>query len=201
VYPSFDPERHVVADEPWRVDERGSWWGGMDLGLRCPTALLWAWSAGRGPDEVLHIAAEYIASDRTVEMNLTMGDEAAASLSLPRAEQLHRLAVDPAGHQRSGQTGVSDVQVLRRRGCTVVAPRAPLRLGIEAVRRRLDRGLLRIHPRCTGLIRALMSYRYDPERPSREEPLKDGPDHACDALRYLVLAFDRGADRLTQRDY
>ncbi len=201
VYPSFDRGTHVSTDELWRPIDGGTWWGGMDFGLRCPTVLLWAWSAGRGPDAVLHIVGEYVASDRTLDANLDACDALANQLSLPRPDAFDRLAVDPAGHQRSGQTGVSDVQVLRQHGCRVVAPRAPLRSGLEAVRRRLDRGLVRIHPRCTGLIRALESYRYDPQRPQREEPLKDGPDHACDALRYLVLAVDCADTDVTTRSY
>lgn len=205
VYPSFDEGAHVVADEPWRDRghgrEQGVWWGGMDFGLRCPTVLLWAWSDGRGPDAVLHLAGEYSATDRTLEANLEACDALATSLGLPRPGDLDRLAVDPAGHQRSGQTGVSDIQLLRRRGCRVVAPRARLRQGLEAVRRRLDRGLIRVHPRCVGLIAALRSYRYDPGRPQREEPLKDGPDHACDALRYLVLAADRAGTGVRTRAY
>jgi len=201
VYPSFSQETHVRADEPWRGCDRGQWWGGMDFGLRCPTALLWAWSKGTGPDHVLHIAAEYIEKDRTVQTNLNASGELAKQLGLPRADQLDHLVVDPAGHQRSGQTGESDIRVLRRSGCSVVAPRAALRVGLEAVRRRFDHGLIRIHPRCTGLIQSLEAYRYDPQRPQREEPLKEGPDHACDALRYLVLAFDRAGGGLKTRNY
>lgn len=201
VYPTFDREAHVSADPVWQQSDGGHWWGGMDFGLRCPTALLWAWSADRGQDSVLHLAGEYIASDRTLDTNLDACDALAGSLALPGPAALGQLAVDPAGHQRSGQTGVSDVQVLRRRGCQVVAPRAPLRSGLEAVRRRFDHGLIRIHPRCTELIRAIESYRYDPHRPNREEPLKDGPDHACDALRYLVLAVDRADTGVRTRNY
>ena len=115
--------------------------------------------------------------------------------------RLEALAVDPAGKQRSSQTGVSEVDVLRQARCAVRTPRAPLRLGIEAVMRRMDQGLLRIHPRCTGLITALQKYRYNPKRPNDENPLKEGSDHACDALRYLVLAFDRGGQKVRRRIY
>lgn len=197
VYPSFDPQSHVTEDEPWRGQRGGIWWGGMDLGLRCPTVMLWAWSTGTGPDAVLYIVGEYLATDRTLDDNIDACEALAGSLSLPGPTGLAKLAVDPAGHQRSGQTGDSDIQILRRRGCKVVAPRAPLRLGLEAVRRRIDHGRVRVHPRCKELIRAITSYRYDPHRPQREEPLKDGPDHACDALRYLVLAVDRAGDGVT----
>lgn len=204
VYPGFDVRRMVGSEEPWREaagGSRGVWFGGMDLGLRCPTVVLWAWASKRQTQRVLHIAGEYSATDQTVDANLRRADRVADEHDLPRLAQLDALAVDPAGHQRSGQTGESDVQVLRRGGCTVRTPRAPLRLGIEAVMRRIDQGLIRIHPRCSQLIDALQAYRYDPRHPNREEPLKEGPDHACDALRYLVLAFDCATSELKTRGY
>lgn len=204
VYPRFDPEKFVEVDEPWRAavgHVGGIWFGGMDFGLRNETVILWAWAERRDTDAVLHIAGEYIAKERTVRDNLASADVLAKSLGLPGCAELDVLAVDPAGHQRSSQTGESEVQVLRDAGCTVRTPKARLRLGIEAVHRRLDQGLIRIHPRCTGLVNALQAYRYDPRQPQRETPLKDGPDHACDALRYLVLGFDRGYGAVKTLNY
>lgn len=213
VYPKFDPELFVEDAEPWYKQRDyhlpakdmpkgwGVWYGGMDFGLRNDTAILWAWAARRGPDEILHIAGEYIAKERIVSDNLAAANAMARKHGLPELARLDALSVDPAGTQRSSQTGRSEVDVLRRSGCTVRTPRAPVRLGIEAVLRRMDHGLLRIHPRCTGLILALQQYRYNPKRPNDENPLKEGSDHACDALRYLILSFDRGLDRVRWRGY
>jgi hypothetical protein len=44
--------------------------------------------------------------------------------------------------------------------------------------------------RCRVLIESLLNYHYDEERPLNVEPVKDGPDHAVDALRYLVSNLD-----------
>jgi hypothetical protein len=71
--------------------------------------------------------------------------------------------------------------------------------GIEAVRQRLSPAAgpvrLRIDARCTHLIKSLTAYRYN-ERDARDElPLKDGNDHAVDALRYLVMGVAGGAER------
>ncbi|MDL1948463.1 hypothetical protein FBQ97_01430 [Acidobacteria bacterium ACD] len=49
---------------------------------------------------------------------------------------------------------------------------------------------LRIDPRCARLIEALRSYHYPAEQRDSLEPVKDGSDHACDALRYLVVNLD-----------
>ena len=213
VYPNFDPELFVQDLEPWYKQRDydvtskdapggwGVWYGGMDFGLRNYTVVLWAWAERRRPDAILHIAGEYIAKERIITHNLAAANTLARKHGLPELARLDALAVDPAGKQRSSQTGVSEVDVLRRERCTIRTPRAPLRLGIEAVMRRMDHGLLRIHPRCAGLITALQKYRYNPKRPHDENPLKDGPDHACDALRYLILAFDQGRDRVRQRGY
>lgn len=53
-----------------------------------------------------------------------------------------------------------------------------------------------IHPRCSQLTRALSNYRWPGGRPDAAEPLKDGSDHAADALRYLIVNLDRHLDRL-----
>ena len=213
VYPRFDPELAVEDAEPWYKQRDynlepnempkgwGVWFGGMDFGLRNDTVILWAWAASRKPDAILHIAGEYTANDRIISHNFAAANALARKHGLPELPMLDALAVDPAGKQRSGQTGISQVDVLRRERCTVRTPHAPVRLGIEAVMRRMDHGLLRIHPRCTGLILALQQYRYNPKRPSDENPLKEGSDHACDALRYLVLAFDQGRDRVRKLGY
>ena len=201
VYPKFDPDDFVDDAEPWRMPVEGVWYGGMDFGLRNETVVLWAWAMSRGPSAILNLTGEYIAKERIVSDNLSAANAVAQEHGLPVLEKLDALSVDPAGKQRSSQTGLSEVDVLRAAGCTVRTPRAPVRLGIEAVLRRMDHGLLRIHPRCTGLIKALQTYRYDPKRPNTENPLKEGADHACDALRYLILSFDRGSERVRKRGY
>ena len=77
--------------------------------------------------------------------------------------------------------------------------------GIEAVRRRLKRAdgsvHLRIHARCVTLIDSLMKYHYPPDRPDISQPVKDGPDHACDALRYLIVNLDHASRKAEMRRY
>ena len=104
------------------------------------------------------------------------------------------LGVDPAGHQRNSHSGLSDVQQLRKRGWRVRSRRSRLAEGIELVRRRLDRGTLRISPNCVKLIAAMQAYHFDASRPGVEEPVKDGPDHACDALRYMLVNLEASGE-------
>ncbi len=197
VYPQFDPTpggRHVPAASCSRWSEvEGPFVAGIDFGIRSPfVALL----ARLRPDEsearkqpIIEVLDELVQTGRTLEQNLN----AIAQLQWPA---LQWVGVDPAGGQRNSQTGRSDIQQLRRLGLTVRHERASIAQGIEAVRCRLDHGRLRIDPKCGRLMRAMQEYRFDANRPSEEKPMKEGPegpDHACDALRYLVMNVDRGA--------
>ncbi|MBL8763457.1 MAG: hypothetical protein JNM07_04225 [Phycisphaerae bacterium] len=106
---------------------------------------------------------------------------------------------DPAGHAAHEQTGRSSIGALARLGWRIRARRAGLREGIHLVKARLRPGAgasrIRVASRCDLLLESLERYRYPDHDPETEVPLKDGHDHACDALRYMVLNLDApGAD-------
>lgn len=193
VYPNFELSRHVAATvgggDDGNVGE-AIWVGGMDFGLRSPLVMLWGRVHGSDPaTAVLHIVDEYIQAGKTLEQHL----EAMAQQTKARQlGKLRWLGVDPAGHQRNSHTGLSDVQVLRSHGLSVRTRQSGIRPGIEQVRRRLDRGTLVIHPRCAQLIEAMQGYHFDMHRLGSDEPVKDGPDHACDALRYMIVNLEAG---------
>ena len=183
VLPEFDPRVHVVDALP----AFGSGWtrlAGVDFGFRAPTVVLWAMLA---PDGALFIERERSERETVLE------DHARALAAEPRPTWV---GIDPAGRQRSGQTGVSDAAVLRRAGLVVKDRRLPLARGIELLRARLKPASgsprLFVHRRCRVLIKSLETYRYPEDRPESTEPVKDGSDHAVDALRYLVQNLDAG---------
>lgn len=196
VYPMFDPPRHVRrrAAQPFTEDVFVI--GGMDFGLRSPLVMLWA--TVREPngdtDSTLEIIDEYVQTDRTLEQHLAVITE--RPWPWPRW-----LGVDPAGAQRNAQTGLTDIAVLRAHGLIVRHRVTSIREGIERVRRRLDRDLLSIDPRCETLIEALATYHFDAARPQNEAPVKDGPDHLCDALRYMIVNLEMGAKPITAKRY
>jgi len=197
VYPQFDAitgGKHVLPVSPARRHETtGMFIGAMDFGIRSQFVALLARvipsSTGDTDASTIEVLDEYVQTGQTLDQNLRA------------IEQLHWPAqswvgVDPAGGQRNSQTGKTDIQLLRKRGMTVRHERASIEQGIEAIRRRLDHGTLRLDAKCERLIRAMQEYRFDPSRPSEERPLKEGPqgpDHACDALRYLVINLDRAS--------
>ena len=52
---------------------------------------------------------------------------------------------------------------------------------------------LRIHQRCQRLIESIEAYRYPDDQPGAQpaaHPVKDGNDHAVDALRYLLAVLE-----------
>jgi len=190
VYPSFDPEQHVM---PWQAVTQGKQLhteqviGGMDFGLRSPLVLLWMrlYRLADDADDTqrVHVFAEYAQSDRTLPTHL----DAIESLGHDRPKWI---AVDPAGDARNSHTGLTDTRLLRDRGYTVKVRRSRILEGLSRIRTLLDHGRLTVEPTCTGLIEAISTYHFDIDRPDNTSPVKDGPDHFCDALRYGVMGIN-----------
>ncbi len=181
VYPGFRTQTHVVTHDPEPAGCR--FVCGMDFGFRAPTVILWAHVA---PSGVVTIVRERVEKEIVLE---------AHARAIAEAKPLPEwVGVDPAGRQRSGQTGRSDIQVLRDQGLAVKARPSRIAEGIALVSARLSPAsgepTLFVYERCAKLIEALQQYHYPPDNPSSTEPVKDGPDHACDALRYLIVNLD-----------
>jgi len=199
VFPAFSEERHVGPVEP---RPELVWVGGMDFGLRNPTVVLWA-QCGRTSDgrSRVEVVDEHVSRGRTIGHHLrAMGERGWPALSW--------IGVDPAGNQRNDHTGRTNVGMLREAGYVVRDRRLPLAEGLSMVHQRIDPAEgpnqepgLRIDPRCRTLIESLARYHFDPEAPDRPLPVKDGADHAVDALRYLVQNLDRASGRLAARVY
>jgi hypothetical protein len=200
VLPEFDERTHVVQSVP--ADLRGTpWVCGMDFGFRSPTVVLWAQVDANG---VLWVQSE------RVEAEVVLDEHIKAILSGPGIEPHSTpagsmkaaagplpiwIGVDPAGRQRNDQTGVSAVKLMREARLTVHARTCSVTVGLNLLRARLrpasgDGPRLFVHQRCTRLIESLVRYHY-PSDPQCTTPVKDGHDHAVDALRYLVQTLDR----------
>lgn len=196
VYPEFDRVVHVAEFD---VPDRALWIGGMDFGYRAPTVLLWACvTQTESGDTTIHVVDELVMREHIVEQHI----EAAAQRPWPRPMWI---GADPAGHQRNEHTGTSTIAMWRQAGWPVRS--RPLRIepGIMAVRRRLQRAdgvvSLRIHRRCTQLIESLVTYHYPQANEQSTMPVKDGSDHAADALRYMIVNHDAPSSRATVRLY
>lgn len=182
VYPAFDRDAHVVDDI--EIGAHWRWYCGMDFGFRAPTVIVFAAVDERGTLWVV---------DERSRKEVVVAEHARSIVDAPWPEPLW-VGVDPAGHQRSGQTGATDVSVLREAGLTIKSRRCAIAHGIRLVTQRLapasGEPTLRIHRRCVTLIEAIERYHYPEDRPEATGPVKDGFDHAADALRYLVVNLD-----------
>ncbi|MBL0921677.1 MAG: hypothetical protein IBJ10_06055 [Phycisphaerales bacterium] len=208
VYPEFDPDLHVAdfPDPPRAPDDSPPLDGSrflcaMDFGIRAPTVVLWAHLA---PDGMLRILDAFERADVKIDAHADAIADGRGSGSTPGRWPVPTwTAADPAGNNRSEQTGISTIHHLRQRGLSIADARRPLTVSLDLVRRRLRPAhnpgspTLLIHKRCAPLIRALQKYHYPENDPHTLDPAKDGPDHAADALRYLILNIDKPCN--TQR--
>jgi hypothetical protein len=157
----------------------------MDFGFRAPTVVLWGQVDAAGALWVI---------DERVRAGVIL-DEHAGAISESRWGRPCWVGVDPAGAAVNDQTGRSPIQVLQAAGLEVRRRQHGVQNGLNLLRARLKPAdgsgpRIFIHARCRTLIHSLERYRYDPARPESLEPVKDGSDHAVDALRYLLVGLD-----------
>jgi hypothetical protein len=187
VLPEFDSAVHVVR-EPTPSGEAVCI-GGMDFGIRAPTVVLWAWLCFDGS---IRVFGERVVAGEVLGTHVEAIRRGEGSGGVVP----EWIGIDPAGGQRNAQTGLSDAAVLRREGLAVRDRRMPIHAGLELLRARFrpasGPARLFVWEGCTRLIECLESYRYPSDRPESTEPVKDGSDHAVDALRYMVQNVDAG---------
>lgn len=181
--PEFAIEKHVVDETPPASEL--SLVAGMDFGICSPTVILWGGIDRAG---VLWILDERSVAGEVLRAHV----EALEQHELGRPEWI---GVDPAGEQLNAHTGESTVDMMRRRGFKTRHKKMRLLAGLRLIRARLDPATcdgsrLYIHRRCTRLIESLERYRFKDPPVENSLPLKDGSDHAVDALRYLVAVLD-----------
>ncbi|MCA9310500.1 MAG: hypothetical protein KDA21_04790 [Phycisphaerales bacterium] len=193
VFPEFDLDVHVTAFDPPAAAV--TWIAGMDFGLRAPTVFLWACIDSQG---VVRVVDEHVGRDAAVEHHV----DAVSRAPWPRPTWI---GADPAGNQDCFVAGISPVRVWRNRGYRVLTSSSRIEHGLRRIRALLQPAVgptrLLIHPRCRQLILSLQSYHYDDTRPWSPHPVKDGADHAVDALRYLVIHLPDPTHQTTLRTH
>ncbi|MBN1943379.1 MAG: hypothetical protein JW849_08820 [Phycisphaerae bacterium] len=190
VFEEFDPAVHVR-----KVEYCADWplYRAMDFGYASPLVCLWVQVTPAG---AVHVIDEYL---RT---RLPLAKHAATILArdLGRVEMTY---VDPAGRQKESTSGAACTELLSAAGIPCVSRPSSIVDGLELIRAALAPATggprLYVHPRCEKLIEAFASYHYPPpSSPEPDKPVKDGPDHAVDALRYFFVNRLRPAGE-TQR--
>lgn len=175
VYSGFE---QCIVDKPAR--EEVSRVGGMDFGFHNPFAAVYGHV---DHDGVLWITGMRYKSGCTMPVH---------SEALPKGVQWW---ADPAGTeswQQLRQAGHDVMPCVHMAGKGAAGEkRNPKLSGIDQVSERMRTGRLKIvRETCLPLIRELSMYCYDTDK-KLEEPV-DEDNHACDALRYLIVGLDRG---------
>jgi len=193
VFGQFDPARHVR-----RVEYCPDWptYRAMDFGYSAPLVCLWIQLSPAG---CVHVLDEY------VKARLPLAQHAGAILKRDPGP-VAATFVDPAGRQKEATSGAACTELLAAAGIPCTWRRSTIAEGIELIRSALAPAAgepkLLIHPRCRALIDAFGEYHYPPPGSTADpdKPVKDGPDHVIDALRYFfvnrvrpTIAIRRGA--------
>jgi hypothetical protein len=180
VFPEFSAARHVYAAE-YRPDV--PLYRAIDFGYRSPLVCLWIQVS---PDGAVHVLDEYIRA------RLPLAQHAAEILRRDKGP-VQATYVDPAGRQKESTSGAACTEMLAAAGIPCQCRGGTINEGLELIRAALSPAVgeesLKIHPRCTRLIEAFQNYHYPPPESSADadKPVKDGPDHLIDALRYFFL--------------
>lgn len=167
----YDPSLPVI----WGVDDGYAEGQGVGTTSYHPRVFLFAQETAQGG---IHIFDELYAVNELQEATI------ARAMSKPY-EIAHIAFVDSSAAELKGRLWQAGLQ-------TVGATHA-VSEGIKNVRRLIGGGdaprLLKVHPRCTNLIRELQSYRYDDATNAvvgERKPLKLD-DHGADCIRYLCF--------------
>jgi phage terminase large subunit len=186
VYDNFSLEHNVTVDADYDP-ARHTFWGCDD-----------GYAEGDGVGSPGHHPRVILVAQQRGDGGLNVFDEYYQTLQLPEQsidEMLQRGYHKP----RLAMVDSSAAEFRRRlgdRGIMNGGATHPVADGIKVVRRFICDGhgvrLLKIHPRCTNLIRELQAYRYDDKSSAvyagEPKPLKLD-DHACDSIRYLCWNF------------
>ncbi|MBN1554150.1 MAG: hypothetical protein JXA11_05360 [Phycisphaerae bacterium] len=177
VFEEFDPAIHVR-----KVEYRPEWplYRAMDFGYASPFVCLWIQVT---PDGAVHVIDEYS------QTRLPLAKHADTILQRDPGP-VEMTFVDPAGRAKESTSGAACTDMLTAAGIPNTSCASGIAGGLELIRARLAPAagppLLYVHPRCGRLIESFQMYHYpSPSAPDPDNPVKDGPDHAIDALRYF----------------
>ena len=157
----------------------------IDFGYAEPLVCLWIQLTPAG---MVHVIDEYVQARRP------LAHHAAEILRRdPPGAKATATYVDPAGRAREATSGAACTELLAAAGITCCWQGSTIAEGLELVRAALSPAagpaMLKVSTRCRHLIRAFQTYHYPApgSGAAPDVPVKDGPDHCVDALRYFFI--------------
>lgn len=194
VFGEFDPAAHV-AEAEYCADFPT--YRAIDFGYAAPFVCLWIQVTPAG---TVHVIDEYVQARRSIAQH-------AAEILRRDPGPATATYVDPAGRAREATSGAACTEMLAAAGIPCCWRRSTLAEGLELVRAALapaaGPATLKIAPRCRHLAEALRTYHYPAPGSSgaADKPVKDGPDHIVDALRYFFVNRMRPGVRVRRTSY
>jgi hypothetical protein len=179
---------------------------GIDFAHRAESVVLLAGVTPSGVVVVLreHCRKGQVIDDQIQAINRWIEEGLCARPGdLSDAPALEWIGIDPAGRHPSPVDGETCALHLIKAGFKCRSRGSAIALGVRMIQGRIApawRGpghsdqdappRLLVHRSCTRLIECLTRYRYDEKDPESLTPMKDGHDHAPDALRYMILNLE-----------
>lgn len=166
---------YPVPEAVWTCDpfQLPAYWPkayGMDVGWNKTAAVWGAWDR---QSDVVYIWSEHYAGQSPPAVH--------ASAIKARGDWING-AIDPASAGSSQKDGTKLIDEYRALGLSIFEADNAVEAGIHAVYQRMSRGGLKVFKTCRNLISEMRIYRRD----EKGKVVKEN-DHACDALRYLIM--------------
>lgn len=184
IYPMFEVKRHVSEAVP----EIRMTWIAADIGHTNPTAFL---RLGAGKDGRIWVLDEYYH-----QVGISSAAKSPRQYARDMVAFTQRMSMQPDGVIVDPAAEGFILQLKEDSNLRIKRADNAVLEGIQLVASAIDAGVLMIHPRCKHLIDELQGYAWDPKAQERGEdkPIKQN-DHACDALRYALMAYRRDITR------
>lgn len=144
---------------------------GLDVGWNRTAAVWGAWNPA---DDTVYIFAEHYVAQAEPAVH--------ASSILARGDYIPG-AIDPAAAGANQKDGSRLIDEYSNMGLFLVPADNAVEAGIMAIYRRLSEGRLKIFDNCVNLLAEMRVYRRD-----ENGKIVKKNDHACDALRYLIMS-------------
>lgn len=172
IFPQFSPDVHVA--EPPAIGEMVNVVCGVDWGWTAPGVML---VVGFDKNGSIWLLDEICERQRGMDWWVEQGKR------LRETFGVSRFACDPSQPANIDMMVRSGIPA--ERGHNAILP------GIAAIAARLEAGTLRVSPRCVNLISELGMYcwRSRSDGSIREDEPEDANNHACDGLRYAIMAL------------